>query len=349
MRAYVTGSDHMQYTNLADGMVQINATHSNLKQYVMELRLDLHTKIADVKRKLYTHNGTSISHMHLILKDEEGNDLCAMGDDDRPLGYYGAQNGYTIHVVDQDPFSLSKDGGLDDVSKIQKYRMADEDYDKREKTLRAYKKKMLSQDPNFRFLPENRARAEARAKALETYQKPECAAHVTVESRCKVTIAGSFLGTVRYVGLVPSIDVGYWVGIQLDEPYGKGDGSRGGVTYFEGCPDKYGMFVRPDNVTCGEFTAEDLELETPSDSAAAPADSKDGAGCACGHSHDDAAVHAETTAVMTADGISLPNPSAAPAKAAIAASTGGSRVTVLQRKGGRRADDDDDDDNDDEL
>ncbi len=48
----------------------------------------------------------------------------------RPLGYYGVQNGNEIHVVDTDPHSLSRDGGLDDLSQVQKYRMSDEDYDK---------------------------------------------------------------------------------------------------------------------------------------------------------------------------------------------------------------------------
>jgi tubulin-folding cofactor B len=40
------------------------------------------------------------------------------------------QNGNEIHVVDTDPHSLSRDGGLDDLSQVQKYRMSDEDYDK---------------------------------------------------------------------------------------------------------------------------------------------------------------------------------------------------------------------------
>lgn len=46
------------------------------------------------------------------------------------LGFYGVQSGMEIHVIDNDPFSLSRMGGLEDVSKIQKYRMSEEDYDK---------------------------------------------------------------------------------------------------------------------------------------------------------------------------------------------------------------------------
>lgn len=44
--------------------------------------------------------------------------LCEMADDDRPLGYYGVENGMEIHVVDEDPYSLAKNGGLEDVSLV---------------------------------------------------------------------------------------------------------------------------------------------------------------------------------------------------------------------------------------
>lgn len=39
----------------------------------------------------------------------------------------------------QNPNSLAKDGGLDDVSKVKKYVMSDEEYQKRPNTVRAFK------------------------------------------------------------------------------------------------------------------------------------------------------------------------------------------------------------------
>jgi hypothetical protein len=44
--------------------------------------------------------------------------VCEMPDDDRPLGFYGVRSGMEIHVIDTDPFSLARGGGLDDVSQV---------------------------------------------------------------------------------------------------------------------------------------------------------------------------------------------------------------------------------------
>lgn len=262
VKAYVKASDHLQFSWLAQGMVQLNVSHSNLRQFVQELRLDLHTTIAEVKRKLYTHNGSSIGHMELQLKDGGGNLLCRMLDDDRMLGFYGAQNGMTIHVLDTDPFSLSRDGGLDDVSRIEKYRMSEDDYEQRENTYRAFKKKMLTGNPNWRPL---HASGGAN-KPVEAYLEEACAAGITLGSRCSIP-PGDRRGEVAFVGLVPELAPGFWVGIVLDEPVGKNDGTYKGTRYFEAA-DKYGSFVRPDLVTVGNYPPlwdEELEAEGKDD------------------------------------------------------------------------------------
>lgn len=41
-----------------------------------------------------------------------------------------------IHVTDDDPFSLTRGGALENVSLVKKYRMSEEDYDNRKGTLR---------------------------------------------------------------------------------------------------------------------------------------------------------------------------------------------------------------------
>lgn len=53
-------------------------------------------------------------------------------------------------------------------------------------------------------------------------------------------------GVVRFCGST-SFSAGKWVGIVLDDPKGKNDGTVGGIAYFT-CKMGYGVFVRPSQV-----------------------------------------------------------------------------------------------------
>ena len=54
-------------------------------------------------------------------------------------------------------------------------------------------------------------------------------------------------GIVRFCGTT-SFSKGKWIGIELNEPTGKNDGTVMGVKYFT-CPPGHGVFVRPSQVT----------------------------------------------------------------------------------------------------
>ncbi|XP_069792215.1 kinesin-like protein KIF13B [Narcine bancroftii] len=61
-----------------------------------------------------------------------------------------------------------------------------------------------------------------------------------------VTVGTNKIGTVRYIGPTEFAD-GIWIGVELDVPAGKNDGSVGGKQYFR-CNPGYGVLVRPSRV-----------------------------------------------------------------------------------------------------
>uniref|UniRef100_A0AAG5CSV7 CAP-Gly domain-containing protein n=1 Tax=Anopheles atroparvus TaxID=41427 RepID=A0AAG5CSV7_ANOAO len=69
-------------------------------------------------------------------------------------------------------------------------------------------------------------------------------------------------GTIAYVGMT-SFAVGKWVGVVLDEPKGKNNGSIKGHQYFS-CEENYGMFVRPTQLVFIDDAGHPLEdAQTP--------------------------------------------------------------------------------------
>ncbi len=65
-------------------------------------------------------------------------------------------------------------------------------------------------------------------------------AQLTVGDR--VLIDGIKLGVILFIGPT-QFAKGVWIGVRLDQPEGKNDGSVNGVQYFE-CPPLYGVFTR---------------------------------------------------------------------------------------------------------
>jgi tubulin-folding cofactor B len=82
---------------------------------------------------------------------------------------------------------------------------------------------------------------------------------IKLDARCRLLAANQSensierRGIVKFVGPVPEIPgIGAWVGIALDEPTGKNDGTVKGTRYFE-CGVNCGVIVRPGRVEVGDF------------------------------------------------------------------------------------------------
>jgi tubulin-folding cofactor B len=268
LKAYVTGPSSQHE---AESTVRLLVTHSNLKARFMEIRLDKHMSILSVKEKLQSHCGTSAGSMVLWLKNGHGERLHMLGPDTVKLGYFSPENGHILHVEDTDPLSLSAQGWLEDVSKVEKYVMSDAEYDKRENTYRKFKQERLKEDPTWTLekeiarrrgvLCEDGVSCSGREVVDDDEYQAEEASHVVVGGRCEVvTQEGSKRGVVRYVGNgLKGLPKGYWVGVEYDEPVGKNDGSVKGVRYFE-CGAMYGAFVRPAAVSVGEYPPFDEDI-----------------------------------------------------------------------------------------
>jgi len=256
--------DGQEFANQAEGEVCVLVTHSHLKTKFLEMRLNVHMTIAELKAKLYTHCGTTADFQRLLLKSE-GKVICEMGDPHRKIGFYSVANGMEIHIQDKDPNSMARSGWLDNTNLVQKYQISEEDYNKRTNTVRRFKQEKLKEDPNWKP-PQLQGASTAAPRPAPEGPPPgaESVEGMKVGDRCEVSPGGR-RGEVKFIGEVPFELTekqkptlgGYWVGVQYDEPVGKNDGTFKGHRVFE-CPQGFGGFVRPKLVTVGDFPEIDL-------------------------------------------------------------------------------------------
>ncbi len=186
--------------------VKLNATHSHMQMRLAEIRFDVASTIASVKEHLERKFGTSSDVMSLELRDTSEQFVIAMTDDTKTLAHYGAHENYTIHVYDQSGTAAYNE--FDDVSKVEKFTISEEEYAKRDDSFRNFKKQMLAKNPNFM-----NAQGDS---AYNDFMKEE-AEKLVIGQRCLVN-AGERRGEIKYVGKVKSMGAGYWVGVCLDDP-----------------------------------------------------------------------------------------------------------------------------------
>ncbi|KAI9670151.1 MAG: hypothetical protein M1817_004488 [Caeruleum heppii] len=201
------------------------------------------------QRLVVSHNGSSRGEGIIRADDEEGTTLEG----------FGLRRGEEISVQDLRPPSARPN--LTDPSSVPKYSLPEETYHSLSNSVLAWKRSQKL----GRFDPTAPERVEA---ARQSHEREAQRRRIDVGRRCRLGgHEAERRGTVRYVGDVEEIAAsgagkgGWWVGVELDEPVGKNDGSVGGRRYFEiGGTGKRGVFVRPERVEIGDWgVVEDLE------------------------------------------------------------------------------------------
>ncbi|KAK2054271.1 CAP-Gly domain-containing protein [Colletotrichum caudatum] len=235
---------------MADVPLQVISENS-----ASERRITPSWTISQLRTKLEPITGIPPSSQRISLKTASGNIPIEASDEDNarlttfPLAPYAE-----LHVSDTRPAGARPN--FTDTSGVEKYVMPEDEYAKKSDSVLAWKKAQKL----GRFDPEAPSHEQAKIDALkqEIEQKG-----IQVGKRCRVGGEDSRRGTVKYVGDVKEIPggLGPWIGVHLDEPVGKNDGSIAGTRYWgEESTLKHGVFVRPERVEVGDWPVlDDLE------------------------------------------------------------------------------------------
>ncbi|KAK2787435.1 hypothetical protein FQN53_005172 [Emmonsiellopsis sp. PD_33] len=240
------------------------------QSFASERRITPTWTVSQLKGKLETMTGIPPSSQRLKLKAPGREDQWVEGDD-RVVGDWGLGRGCEFEIHDSRPPAARPN--FSDLSSVQKYTLPTSTYESLSNTVLSWKKnqKLGRFDPNA-LSPEQILEQQAKKDQEEIGQRG-----IQLSKRAIILPSNPphiRRGTIRFVGPVPSIPVPgvkpgteipdsaapIWVGIELDEPTGKNDGSVAGQRYFT-CLEKRGVFVKPEKVEVGDFPPLDLGLD----------------------------------------------------------------------------------------
>ncbi|KAK4102610.1 hypothetical protein N658DRAFT_423261 [Parathielavia hyrcaniae] len=220
-----------------------------------ERRITPSWSISQLKAKLESVTGIPPSCQQIILKTPSNEKIAIEAPDEDAV--YMQQFPLTPYadLVVADTRPVSARPNLASTAGVEKFVLPEDEYEKKADSVLAWKKaqKLGRFDPS--------APTHEQAKIAAIAQEIE-ARGIAVGKRCRVGEDDTRRGEIMHVGNVPEIPgLGAWVGVQLDEPVGKNDGSIGGTRYWgEESQIKRGVFVRPERVEVGDFPVlDDLE------------------------------------------------------------------------------------------
>ncbi|SLM34309.1 Ubiquitin-related domain [Lasallia pustulata] len=222
--------------------LQITSEHS-----ASERRISPSWSVAHLKTKLEPVTGVPPSSQRLSLRvpNQSGIAIEAADEESVELASFPLQAYAEIHVEDTRPPSAR--ANLTNVADVPKYVMPAETYSTLPDSVLAWKKanKLGRFDPHA---------PEIEKKKIDDGWMEVEGRGITTGKRCRLNDDDTRRGMVAFVGEVDEIPglKGPWVGVVLDEPVGKNDGSVGGKRYFE-CAEKKGVFIKPERVEVGDW------------------------------------------------------------------------------------------------
>ncbi|KAI9695541.1 MAG: hypothetical protein M1820_008554 [Bogoriella megaspora] len=211
-----------------------------------ERRVSPSWSVAHFKTRLEPIIGVPAAFQRLSLGSAVQEQTLEVADPDAVTVESWGLRPYTeIYVQDTRPASARVN--FNDLSSVKKYEMPATEYESRSDSVLAWKKAQKL----GRFDPDAPSVEEQKIRAL---QREVSERNIEVGKRCHLLPAtDGRRGVVSFVGEVTQIPgLGTWVGITLDEPTGKNDGSIGGERYFDS-KKNCGVFVRPDRIEVGDF------------------------------------------------------------------------------------------------
>lgn len=274
MMASIDGQMNGKYVINMDAN-PIVTVHITCKQnnVVSERRFNRSMDISTFKIKLEPITGINAGSMLLTIYPQSGNTpVGQMDDDSRLLGYYPIENYMRIEVstkkmVNDDNGVLNSSSlnipvvDYNDVSKVEKMTLADEDYDKRSDTVRSF----LRRNKLGKFSDDACSINSKSSMTSDNNDQPIDSEgnNITIGSRfeTKPKSASDMAkrGSVMFIGET-DFKPGLWIGIEYDEPYGTHNGEFQGKQYFK-CRNKHGAFIRPQLLVVGDFPEELFDLD----------------------------------------------------------------------------------------
>jgi len=225
--------------------INLIVTHSVMKLN-HEKRYDDGITVGNFKNKMVMVCGSNPKDMIVQLKDATGEVLKTLQPDDATLADLGVTNNAYIHIVDTNP----KGGMAEQMAnfamgvgpKVEKFEIDEKKYEARDDTFRKFKENQLKN-----FSADKQAQKEALEKKWD-----DLASQWKVGDRCETDKPGfKHRGTIMYIGGIEGKN-SQFIGIKLDEPFGKNDGTAKGKRLFV-CEMKYGLFMRPSTVKVGDY------------------------------------------------------------------------------------------------